>query len=135
MKSSFLGRTGVRVSPLCLGTMSFGYEADANTSGELFHRAREGGINVFDTADVYSNGESERILAGLIAGCRDEIVLATKAYFPMNADGNARGLSRYHIVRAVEDSLRRLGTDRIDMFYLHRFDDVTSVEETWRAAR
>ncbi len=133
MKSTFLGRTGVRVSSLCLGTMSFGNEADAKTSAKLFHRARAGGINVFDTADVYSGGESERILGGLIADCRDEVVLATKLYFPTSDDGNARGLSRYHIVRAVEASLRRLGTERIDLCYLHRHDDHTSAEETWRA--
>lgn len=133
MKSTFLGRTGVRVSPLCLGTMSFGNEADAKLSAELFHRAREAGVNVFDTADVYTDGASERILGGLIAGCRDEVVVASKCYFPTGADGNARGLSRYHIVRAVDASLQRLGTDYIDIYYMHRHDDVTSVEETWRA--
>jgi len=113
--------------------MSFGNEADAKTSADLFHRSREAGINVFDTADVYSGGESERILGELIADCRDEIVLATKVYFPTGPGGNARGLSRYHIVRAVEASLRRLKTDRIDVFYLHRHDDETDTEETWRA--
>lgn len=133
MQGSFLGKTGVRVSPLCLGTMSFGNEADAQTSAALFHRAREGGINVFDTADAYSAGESERILGGLIRDCRDEVVLATKVYFPTGADSNARGLSRYHIVRAVEASLKRLGTDRIDIYFMHRFDDATDPEETWRA--
>ncbi len=133
MKSRFLGRTGVHVSPLCLGTMSFGNEADARTSAELFHRAREGGINVFDTADVYSDGASERILGGLIADCRDEVVIASKCYFPTSTDGNARGLSRYHLVRAVEASLKRLGTECIDVFYMHRHDDVTAAEETWRA--
>jgi len=133
MTNRFLGRTGVRVSPLCLGTMSFGNEADAKTSAELFHRAREGGINVFDTADVYSGGASERILGGLIAECRDQVVIASKAYFPTSEDCNARGLSRYHLVRAVEASLKRLGTECIDIYYLHRHDDATSAEETWRA--
>lgn len=129
----FLGNTGVRVSPLCFGTMSFGNEASAEVSAALFHRAREGGINVFDTADVYSNGESERILGRLIASCRDEVVVASKVYFPTGSDSNARGLSRYHIVRAVEASLRRLGTDRIDIYFMHRFDEATHPEETWRA--
>ncbi len=133
MEYRFLGRTGVRVSSLCLGTMSFGNEADDKTSAELFHRAREGGINVFDTANVYSRGESERILGRLVAGCRDEVVIATKAYFPTSEDRNARGLSRYHLVRAVEASLERLGTERIDIFYLHRFDECTDLEETLRA--
>jgi aryl-alcohol dehydrogenase-like predicted oxidoreductase len=133
MQDRFLGRTGVRVSPLCLGTMSFGNEADAETSAALFHQAREGGINVFDTADVYNGGESERILGGLIRDCRDEVVLASKVYFPTGSDRNARGLSRYHILRSVEASLGRLGTDHIDMLYMHRFDDCTDPEETWRA--
>ncbi len=129
----FLGRSGVRVSSLCLGTMSFGNEADKATSRALFHRARDAGINIFDTADVYSAGESERILGELIADCRNEIVLASKVYFPTSEDGNARGLSRYHLIRAVEASLQRLGTDRLDILYLHRHDDKTDVEETWRA--
>jgi aryl-alcohol dehydrogenase-like predicted oxidoreductase len=133
MPDTYLGRTGVRVSPLCLGTMTFGNEASPQTSKLLFERAREGGINVFDCADVYAAGESEQILGGLVASCRDEVVITTKAYFPTSADRNARGLSRYHLVRAVEASLRRLGTDYIDLFYLHRFDDKTDVEETWRA--
>ncbi len=133
MKASFLGRTGLRVSALCFGTMSFGNEADAATSEALYHRAREAGVNVFDTADVYNGGESERILGRLIGPCRDEVVLASKVYFPTSSDANARGLSRYHIVRAVEASLKRLGTDRIDIYYLHRFDEDTGVEETWRA--
>lgn len=113
--------------------MSFGSEADAGMSAELFHRARNGGINVFDTADVYSDGASERILGRLIADCRDEVVVASKCYFPTSKDDNARGLSRYHIVRAVEASLKRLGTEYIDVYYMHRHDDVTAAEETWRA--
>ncbi|MBL4635979.1 MAG: aldo/keto reductase [Kofleriaceae bacterium] len=133
MAGQFLGKSGVRVSPLCLGTMSFGNEASPEVSAQLFRIARESGINIFDTADVYSAGESERILGKLIADCRDEIVLATKAYFPTGPDRNARGLSRYHIVRAVEASLKRLNTEYIDIFYLHRHDDETAIEETWRA--
>lgn len=133
MADTFLGKTGVRISSLCLGTMSFGTEADSDTSGLLFARARDAGVNVFDCADVYGKGEAERILGGLIKCCRDEVVVTTKAYFPTGADRNARGLSRYHLVRAVEASLQRLGTDYIDVFFLHRHDDETSAEETWRA--
>lgn len=133
MKTTFLGKTGVRVSRLSLGTMAFGGDADEATSASLFHAAREAGVNFFDTADVYSQGRSEEILGALIKPCRDEIVLATKGYFPMGADANARGASRYHLVRAVEASLRRLGTDRIDVYYVHHFDEETSLEETLRS--
>ena len=127
-----LGRTGVKVSRLALGAMPFGGEADETTSTALWRAARDAGVNFLDTADVYSNGRSEEICGRLIAGCRNEIVLATKAYFPMGKDANARGASRYHLVRAVEASLRRLNTDRIDLYYLHRFDDVTALDETLR---
>ena len=133
MQYRWLGRTGVKVSSLCLGTMSFGGDSDDAVSATLFARAREAGINVFDCADVYNGGRSEEILGRLIEGCREEIVLATKAYFPTSEDLNARGSTRYHLVRAVEASLRRLRTDRIDLFYLHRFDDMTPREETLRA--
>ncbi|MEQ9321371.1 MAG: aldo/keto reductase, partial [Polyangiaceae bacterium] len=133
MEYRFLGRTGVRVSKLAMGTMSFGGEADEETAAAMFGRCREAGVNFFDCADVYQGGRSEEILGRLIAGCRDEVVVATKAYFPTAGDPNARGSSRYHLVRAVEASLRRLATDRIDLFFLHRHDDVTSLEETLRA--
>ena len=129
----YLGSTGVKVSPLCFGTMSFGDTADQATSAEMFHRCREAGINVFDCANVYADGRSEEILGELIAPCRDEVVLTTKAYFPTSDDPNARGATRYHLVRAVEESLRRLGTDRIDIFFVHRFDDETALRETLRA--
>jgi len=129
----FLGDTGVKVSPLCLGTMPFGGAADRDTAAAMFRRGREVGINVFDCADVYEDGRSEEILGDLVADCRDEVVLTTKAYFPTGDDPNARGASRYHLVRAVENSLRRLGTDRIDVFFIHRFDDETALNETLRA--
>jgi aryl-alcohol dehydrogenase-like predicted oxidoreductase len=132
MDHVFLGSTGVRVSPLCLGTMSFGGEADEAEAGRIFARARDVGVNFFDCADVYWQGRSEEILGRLVAPCRDEVVVATKAYFPTSGDVNARGSSRYHLVRAVEASLRRLATDRIDVFYLHRFDDVTDLEDSLR---
>jgi len=134
MQTRFLGRTGVRVSSLALGTMSFGTDADEPTAAAIFGRAREAGIDLFDCADVYARGRAEEILGRLVreAGCRDEIVLTTKGYFPTAKHGNARGSSRYHLVRAVEASLRRLGTDRIDVYFLHRFDDVTPLEDTLR---
>lgn len=133
MEYRFLGRTGVRVSKVVFGTMSFGGDADEATSGALFGRCRDAGINFFDCADVYQGGRSEEILGRLLRGCRDEVVLSTKAYFPSGEGPNDRGSSRYHLVRAVEGSLRRLGTDRIDLFFLHRFDDLTALEETLRA--
>jgi aryl-alcohol dehydrogenase-like predicted oxidoreductase len=132
MRYRYLGRTGVKVSSLCLGTMSFGGDADEQTSAALFHRAREAGINLVDCADVYNDGRSEEILGRLVADCRDEVVIATKGYFPTAPDVNARGGSRYHLRRTVEASLRRLGTDRIDLYYLHRFDDDTPLEDTLR---
>lgn len=133
VSSRWLGRTGVRVSSLALGCMSFGGDADDATSAALYGRARDAGVTLFDTADVYNHGRSEEILGRLSAGHRDEIVVATKAYFPTGADGNARGTSRYHLVRAVEASLRRLGRDAVDLFYLHRWDDRTDLDETLRA--
>jgi aryl-alcohol dehydrogenase-like predicted oxidoreductase len=129
----FLGKTGVKVSRVALGAMSFGGDADEATAGQIWRAARDAGVNLVDTADVYNEGRSEEILGRLMKGERDEIVLATKAYFPTGKNVNARGSSRYHLVRAVEASLRRLQTDRIDLFYLHRFDDVTDVGETLRA--
>lgn len=129
----WLGRTGVKVSRVALGTMSFGGDADEATAQAIWRAARDQGINLIDTADVYNEGRSEEILGRLMKGERDQIVLATKAYFPMGKGPNDRGASRYHLVRAVEASLRRLATDRIDLFYLHRFDDVADLGETLRA--
>ena len=130
-----LGRTGVKISQLSFGTMSFGGEADEKTSQQLFQRCLDAGVNHFDTADVYNKGESELVLGRLIAaaGCRDKLVLASKGYFPTGQDVNARGASRFHLVRAVEASLKRLATDRIDIYYVHRFDDMTALDETLRA--
>jgi aryl-alcohol dehydrogenase-like predicted oxidoreductase len=113
--------------------MSFGGDADEETSAALFHRCREAGINFFDCADVYQGGNSEEILGRLIADCRDEVVITSKAYFPTSDDINARGATRYHIMRAVEASLRRLNTDFIDVYFIHRFDDITPLEETLSA--
>lgn len=129
----YLGDTGVKISPLCLGTMSFGGDADPETAAEMVSRCRERGINVFDCANVYEDGRSEEILGDLISDCRDEVVLTTKAYFPTGDGPNERGGSRYHLVRAVERSLQRLDTDRIDVLFLHRFDEKTALHETLRA--
>jgi aryl-alcohol dehydrogenase-like predicted oxidoreductase len=134
MPTALLGRTGVRVSRLALGTMSFGGEADAATAATLYARARAAGVTLIDTADMYADGRSEELLAGLIAGAeRERIVLASKAYFPTGPGANDRGTSRYHLVRAVEASLRRLRTDRLDVYYLHRFEDDAALDETLRA--
>ena len=129
----FLGKTGVKVSPVALGAMAFGGDADEGTAWQIYRAARDAGINFIDTADVYNEGRSEEFLGRFMRGERDDIVLATKAYFPTGAGANARGSSRFHLVRAVEASLRRLQTDRIDLFYLHRFDDATDLGETLRA--
>jgi aryl-alcohol dehydrogenase-like predicted oxidoreductase len=127
-----LGRTGVQVSPLCLGTMMFGAwgNPDHDDSIRIIHRALDAGINFVDTADVYSAGESEEIVGKALKGRRDDVVLATKFFMPMGEDPNRRGGSRRWIVRAVEDSLRRLGTDYIDLYQVHRPDPAVDVEET-----
>lgn len=124
-----LGKTGVKVSQLCFGTMSFGAEADEEMSGRMFHRCREAGINFFDCADAYGKGTAEKILGQLLEGCRDEIVLTTKVHEAMSRDVNAGGLSRRHIVTAVEASLKRLKTDRIDIYFAHKFDARTDMEQ------
>ena len=133
MEYKFLGNSGVRVSSLCFGTMSFGGDADEATSAALFNRCREAGINFFDCANVYAGGRSEEILGALITGCRDEFVITSKFFMPVGTDVNARGASRYHIRQAVEASLRRLNTDRIDIYFIHKFDPNTPLEETLRA--
>ncbi|SDQ90488.1 aldo/keto reductase [Actinopolyspora saharensis] len=128
-----LGRTGVKVSPLCLGAMNFGAwgNPDHDESIRIIHRALDAGINFIDTADVYSYGESEEIVGKALAdGRRDDVVLATKAHAPMGEDANRRGNSRRWIVREVENSLRRLGTDHIDLYQIHRPDPDTHIDET-----
>ncbi|SDM45910.1 aldo/keto reductase [Halarsenatibacter silvermanii] len=128
-----VGETGIKVSELCMGTMSFGDIADKETSKKIFKRCREAGINFFDTADSYSNGRAEEILGECIEGCREDLVLTSKVYNPTREDINARGLSRRHIMEAVEASLKRLGTDYIDFYFCHQFDSRTAIEETLRA--
>lgn len=133
MKTKLLGRTGLSVSELCFGTMSFGGDADETMSAAMYKECRDAGINFFDCADAYSGGKSEEILGRLVRGHRDELVLTTKCFNPIGPDVNARGLSRRHIARAVEASLRRLQTDRIDVLFLHQWDALTPIEESMRA--
>ncbi|MFO0953271.1 MAG: aldo/keto reductase [Isosphaeraceae bacterium] len=138
MRYHTLGPTGVLVSEICLGTMTFGeawglggIETSAATA--LVSRALDAGVNFVDTADVYSEGRSEEILGAALRGRRDRFVLATKAFGRMGKGPNDSGLSRFHLVRACEASLRRLGTDRIDLYQIHAFDPLTPMEETLRA--
>jgi aryl-alcohol dehydrogenase-like predicted oxidoreductase len=133
MKTRPLGRTGVQVSELCLGTMAFGGDADAAEAGRMFRAARDAGINFLDTADQYNAGRSEEILGELIRGSRDELVIATKCFNPTGNDVNARGANRRHVRRAVEASLKRLGTDRVELLFLHHYDALTPLEEHMRA--
>lgn len=132
MELRHLGRTGVRVSPLCLGAMMFGAwgNPDHEDCVRIVHRALEAGINFVDTADAYSAGEAEEIVAKALKGRRDDVVLATKVHFAMGEEPNRRGNSRRWIVQACEDSLRRLGTDWIDLYQIHRPDLEVDVDET-----
>lgn len=132
MKYKILGKTGIEVSELCLGTMSFGGQADEKESAKIFKQCRDAGINFFDCANVYEKGESETILGKLIQGNRNDLVITSKAYFPTSNDVNARGGTRKHIMTAINESLNRLNTDYIDIYFLHRFDDLTPIEETLR---
>jgi len=135
MEYRSLGRTGVMVTPLCLGAMNFGGPTGEADSIAIINRALDGGINFIDTANVYNAGESERIVGKALAenGKRDEIVLATKVHGGMGPGVNDQGNSRYHIIKACEDSLRRLQTDHIDLYQLHRPDLVVPQDETLRA--
>ena len=132
MKYRTLGRTGIKVSPYCLGAMMFGAAGnpDHDDSVRIIHKALDTGINFVDTADIYSHGESEEIVGKALKGRRDDVVLATKAHLPMGEDPNRQGNSRRWLVRALEDSLRRLGTDHVDLFQVHRPAPDTDVEET-----
>src|ERR1700754_961063 len=127
-----LGTTGTKVTPLCLGAMMFGAwgNPDHDDSVRIIHRALDAGINFIDTADVYSRGESEEIVAKALAGGRrDDVVLATKVHGVMGDDVNMKGNSRRWIMRACEDSLRRLGTDWIDLYQIHRPEPDTEIVE------
>jgi aryl-alcohol dehydrogenase (NADP+) len=135
MQFETLGKTGIRVSRFCLGAMMFGAwgNRDHGDCERIIHRALDAGINFIDTADVYSNGESEKIVGKALAGGRDDVVVATKFFAPMGSDPNRRGGSRRWIVQAVEDSLRRLRLDAIDLYQMHRFDEDTDLEESMSA--
>ena len=135
-----LGQTGLKVSPICLGTMTYGapswrdWVLDEAASRPFIQRALEAGINFFDTADIYSQGASEEVVGRALkdfGGQRESYVVATKVYFPV--DGKHGGLSRKHILHAIDDSLRRLGMDYVDLYQIHRFDNGTPVEETVQA--
>ncbi|WP_077618203.1 aldo/keto reductase [Bacillus sinesaloumensis] len=130
MEYKTIADTGINVSELCFGTMSFGGIADEKTSEAMFNRSREVGINFFDTANIYNQGRAEEILGKLISSCRDDIVLTSKVGFPAGNGPNEGGTSRRHIFLSIEQSLKRLGTDRIEFYFLHRFDDKTDIEET-----
>lgn len=134
MHFKFLGRTGVQVSALCLGTMTFGDEADEKTSAAIYRRSREAGIQFIDTANVYAKGRSEEILGKLIeeSGERDELVIASKFFGTVGPGVNDRGCSRRHMVRALEATLQRLRTDRIELYYVHQLDPHTPIDETLR---
>ena len=136
-----LGKTGLKVSRLCLGTMTYGTPAwrpwvlDEAASRPFITRAWEAGINFFDSADMYSKGMSEEVLGRAVKDLakRHEVVIATKVFFPLTDDPNARGLSRKHIFDAIDSSLRRLGMDYVDLYQIHRYDAMTPVEETLEA--
>ena len=133
MEYKLLGNTGVKVSQLCFGTMSFGDTADENMSAQMYKACRDLGINFFDCANVYAGGKSEEILGKLMASERDELVITTKVTSPTRGGGvNSRGYSRRHIMMEVEKSLKRLNTDRIDVYFLHHFDPTVPTEEVVR---
>jgi aryl-alcohol dehydrogenase (NADP+) len=136
-----LGKSGLKVSRLCLGTMSYGTPAwrpwvlGEDESRAIIRRALEAGINFFDTADYYSAGVSEEVVGRALRDFarREEVVIATKVFYPIKSHANAGGLSRKHIMEAVDDSLRRLGTDFIDLYQIHRYDPETPIAETLEA--
>jgi len=117
MEYRFLGSTGIRVSQLCMGTMTFGNEADKAESAAMYNRCRDAGINFFDCANVYSQGKAEKILGELIAGSRDELIITSKVWGQMGTDINAKGSSRKNIIASLEASLKRLNTSYIYLFF------------------
>ena len=134
MEYRLLGRTGVRVSEICLGTMMFGGKTDRAESIRIVDHALDSGVNFVDTANVYAGNESERIVGEALshAGKRQNTILATKLYFPQGEDVNARGLSRRHLIDACDASLKRLQTDWIDLYQLHRCNAEVPIDETLR---
>lgn len=130
MKYKAIGRTGLQVSPLCLGTMTFGNETDFETATEIFQRCRNRGLNLLDTADVYGGGATEEIVGRLLKDCREEWVLCSKFQGRTGPGPNDRGCSRRHVTRAIDATLKRLKTDRIEFYFIHNFDLLTPLEET-----
>lgn len=134
MQYKMFGSTGIKVSELCLGTMTFGREADKKTSFDIMDRFTEEGGNFFDTANVYNSGESEKILGEWLRGHdREDLFIATKVRFPMGKGPNSAGLTRKHIIKSVQDSLDRLGTSYIDLLQVHAWDPLTPISETMKA--
>jgi aryl-alcohol dehydrogenase-like predicted oxidoreductase len=132
MKYTYLGKTGIQVSELCFGTMSFGGDADKNKSKEIYTLCRDSGINFFDCANVYQKGLAEEYLGEFITGERQDLIITTKAYFPMTEKPNDRGASRKNLIASLHDSLKRLKTDYVDIYFIHGFDTNASLEETLR---
>ena len=128
-----LGRSGLKVSEICLGTMTFGASTDEDEAKRIVNLAYDAGINFFDTADGYSIGRSEEILGEVLKGRRREAVVATKFFNPMGSGPNDSGMSRVHIMNAIEDSLKRLQMDHVDIYYIHHVDVQTPLEEMFRA--
>jgi aryl-alcohol dehydrogenase-like predicted oxidoreductase len=141
MKYTHLGRTGIQVSRICLGTMTYGtskwrpWVLDEEPSRAFIQRALEQGINFFDTADMYSRGVSEEVLGRALRDFarREDVIIGTKVFFPMGDGVNERGLSRVHILHSIDASLRRLGTEYVDLYQIHRWDPETPIEETLEA--
>src|SRR5690349_18060160 len=134
MHYSRLGSTGLQISRICLGTMSFGnsegWMIEIDKARPIVKRAIDLGVNFFDTANLYSNGRSEEIVGELLKGRRDDVVLASKVRLKVGEGPNKEGLSRYHILQQVRGSLKRLRTDRLDIYQTHRWDNATPIEET-----
>ena len=128
-----MGRTGLKVSEICLGTMTFGQGTDEAAARKMVDLAFDAGINFFDTANGYADGRSETILGNILKGRRQEAIIASKVFNPMGTNPNNSGMSRVHIMQAIEDSLTRLQTDYLDIYYIHHVDIQTPLEEMLRA--
>ncbi len=127
-----MGRTGLKVSEICLGTMTFGHGTDQAEATRIVDLACAAGVNFFDTANAYGNGQSEVLLGAALKGRRKDAIIATKVFNPMGPNPNDSGMSRVHILRAIEDSLTRLQTDYVDIYYIHHVDEQTPIEEMLR---
>ena len=132
MKYKYLGKAGIKVSELCFGTMSFGANADKDNSRAMYKQVRDAGINFFDCANVYQKGIAEEYLGEFVKGERDDLIIATKAFFPMSDKPNDKGASRKNLLASLHASLNRLKTDYIDIYFIHGFDPDTPMEETLR---